>query len=832
MSAEEETPAPAEDQKALEKKPIPTVLVDAGDLQTLVEVFGLEGKIHPVGADELFDESIEKVDANGMRGQVLGHAFMEGLYVVETSDGLRLAVQGENIRPFFDYDVCWNKHLPSDGQMESSLVQCLATKGFCVIDVVDGASSSLISSSLQTEIAGLEQAPRSFYHEEVEPMLGADNNTTVFELEADAMGAAVFGGALAALDLDLSNLSSLISSPLSAIPDLDSLWGRTNNLLRVPRASVKALQTLEGASLQDVGALESYLEWLRARKICMLYLVQNDGGYLELVPHSGDEPTKLSLCKSRLVVFRHDQMSYSYQPEGPSVAIQTWLTTEPMGVTLIELPQPPRPADVSLHVMSAMERFPIGCYGTNKVWTMFMSGGDGQAPIPFTRFDIAEYCMDADNAIEFGKAYTCHGALLKHDHAIMFDNLRFGMPDEEAAAMGVQQRWVIETGYEALYKAGFNLKNLPGQHIGTFTGDYMEDIHQMRTNDGIISADLIQNGDKFAYTAGRLSFTFGFHGPICHCDTACSASMVGINAACNMMRTGTDGRQQILRNSVCLGVVAALHPVGWISMCAGVMLSRNGRCFTFDTSANGFIRGEGCAAVDIQAADPAFQGEFDQRGRLSYVGGTACNQDGKSASLTAPSGPAQQETIRISLRAGNIDPLECTIGDCHGTGTALGDPIEFGANKAVLGVKGRNIPNTLVSSKAHLGHTEATAGICGFIKITMMLLYSTSTPNPHIRVLNSHIGTEGYPVQFGSEPVDNGVDRAFGGLFSFGFGGTNTRADVWARAMKGARKDKPLPQVEYEALRMIKSVAEENFLPTKMKIQTVPSTPGMFSYVH
>lgn len=443
--------------------------------------------------------------------------------------------------------------------------------------------------------------------------------------------------------------------------------------------------------------------------------------------------------------------------------------------------------------------------------------------------------MDDDNAPQFGKAYTCHGALLTFDHAIMFDNLRFGIPDKEAGRMGLQARWVTETGYEVLYKAGESMKTLPGQNIGTFVGDYMEDMALYKWNEyPEHTSDMIYNGDKFAHTAGRLSFLFGLQGPICHCDTACSASMVGINAACNSMRTGTDGRQQLLNHAVCLGVVAAIHPMGWIGMCGGGvgsgMLSRLGRCFTFDASATGFIRGEGCAGVDIQSADPAFQAAMDERGRLAYVGGTACNQDGRSASLTAPSGPAQQETIRISLRAGNINPLECTIGDCHGTGTALGDPIEYGANKAVLGVKGREIPNTLVSSKAHLGHTEATAGTCGFVKITMMLLYATSTPNPHIRVLNQHIVTDGYPVQFGSEPIDNGIDHAFGGIFSTGFGGTNTRADLWARAMKGARKTKQLRQVENEALRMIQSVADENFLPTKMEIKTIPSTPGMLSY--
>lgn len=524
-----------------------TPISDAGDLAgEHVVIFGLEGKIKPVGKDDLADPEAEAVEANGAHGRILGYAFMEDMYVMEASDGVRFAVQAQNLQPFNTsienggFDLRWQKDVRSLGDVESDIAQCLVNKGFCVVEVQSSTPSEPVIDAMQAEIQGIEQPPRQFYAEEEEYVLGSRNSTICFELEVDDVES-MPGSVVTSLDRDLSNLSLMLAGPLSSSCDLD-IWGRTNSLLRVKKTE-EALSIRP--HLQNVDTVEEKLSFLHNRKICMLYSVKNDGGYVELTPRVG-EPTKVPLRNNLLVVFRNDEMGYSYQPASPdsadassegaagvSIAIQAWLTTEPQSIRLIELAQPPRPENVHLHVMSAMERFPIGCYGTDKVWSMFMGGTDGQAPIPFTRFDKDDYIEDSDDAASRGKGYTWHGALLTNNHLLMFDNKRFGVTETESFNMGPQQRWCVETGYEALYKAGYTMSTLNNQYIGTFTGDYMQDwmdfINLNERYGGLNitpTAAAINSSDTFSMTAGRLAFTCGIKGPIVHCDTADRKSVV------------------------------------------------------------------------------------------------------------------------------------------------------------------------------------------------------------------------------------------------------------------------------------------------------------------
>mmetsp|Transcript_112127 Transcript_112127/g.302564 ORF Transcript_112127/g.302564 Transcript_112127/m.302564 type:complete len:662 (+) Transcript_112127:3-1988(+) len=218
------------------------------------------------------------------------------------------------------------------------------------------------------------------------------------------------------------------------------------------------------------------------------------------------------------------------------------------------------------------------------------------------------------------------------------------------------------------------------------------------------------------------------------------------------------------------------------------MVTHMGRCFTFDAGADGFVRGEGFAALHFKVSDP------EDFSRLAMLCGTCMNQDGRSASLTAPHGPSQQECIRHSLREAGIRALDIQIQELHGTGTPLGDPIEVGALRAtMMSVHGETRVHPLVKtcSKSHLGHTELCAGGCGMIKCVLMGLYCTAPPNCHIKALNPHIDAAGYPVIFNSEAVDQGKDVGFHGVSSFGFGGSNARGDIWARAQGGHRNTQP-----------------------------------------
>ena len=171
-----------------------------------------------------------------------------------------------------------------------------------------------------------------------------------------------------------------------------------------------------------------------------------------------------------------------------------------------------------------------------------------------------------------------------------------------------------------------------------------------------------------------------------------------------------------------------------VALCQATMLSPDGRCKTFDASADGYGRGEGCGAVVLKRLADA---EGGGAAVFGVIRGTATNQDGRSSSLTAPSGPSQQDVIRAALRDASANPGDVNYVECHGTGTALGDPIEVGALKGVFGTE-REASNPLVlgAIKTNIGHLEACAGMTGLIKVVMALRHRAVPLNLHFQKLN------------------------------------------------------------------------------------------------
>ncbi|CAE8621809.1 unnamed protein product [Polarella glacialis] len=166
--------------------------------------------------------------------------------------------------------------------------------------------------------------------------------------------------------------------------------------------------------------------------------------------------------------------------------------------------------------------------------------------------------------------------------------------------------------------------------------------------------------------------------------------------------------------------------------------------------------------------------------------------------MTAPHGPSQQECIRASLREANVTPADIRIAELHGTGTALGDPIEVGALRAVM--KHRDTPIFKTSAKSNLAHAEANAGMAGLLKCVLMLRHGVTPPNVHFKSLNPHLDLTGYPVYLCDDMCEIGTNSGYAGVSSFGFGGTNARADIWAKAVHGPRKVQP---VDFDKLQAV-----------------------------
>lgn len=219
-------------------------------------------------------------------------------------------------------------------------------------------------------------------------------------------------------------------------------------------------------------------------------------------------------------------------------------------------------------------------------------------------------------------------------------------------------------------------------------------------------------GGALSVASGRLSFAFGFKGPALSVDTACSSSLVAAHVANGAVLGG------VSNGSLVAGVGLLLSPDTTAMFHKAAMLAPDGRCKTLDMTADGYVRGEAAGVLLLAAVPPG----SEPPQALAVFRGSAVNQDGRSSSLTAPNGPSQQEVIRSALALARLGPASMTHLQMHGTGTALGDPIEVGAATAVF-VEGVCRPTALAAStaKSWIGHTEAAAGVMGLTHATAAL---------------------------------------------------------------------------------------------------------------
>jgi len=183
----------------------------------------------------------------------------------------------------------------------------------------------------------------------------------------------------------------------------------------------------------------------------------------------------------------------------------------------------------------------------------------------------------------------------------------------------------------------------------------------------------------------------------------------------------------------------------------------------------------------------AFGKKKYSEGGLACVAGTQANQDGRSASMSAPNGPAQEKCIKAVLRESGLTPTEIDCFECHGTGTSLGDPIEVGSFRRVMSMTERERALVVTSSKSNIAHGEGGAGLAGFFKCFLQVMHAEATSNVHLRTLNPHLDLSGFPIQTLSETVIMHDESSMTGVSSFGFGGTNAHGEAWGKNIMTSR---------------------------------------------
>jgi acyl transferase domain-containing protein/D-arabinose 1-dehydrogenase-like Zn-dependent alcohol dehydrogenase/acyl carrier protein len=407
-------------------------------------------------------------------------------------------------------------------------------------------------------------------------------------------------------------------------------------------------------------------------------------------------------------------------------------------------------------------RLPGDADSADAFWRLLESGEDAITEAPPERWDVnAWYNPDPDAP---GKMNTRWGGFLRD--VDRFDAEFFGISPREAISMDPQQRLVLEVAWEALEHAGIPPLSLNGSRTGVFLGictsDYAR-LGETASNCGALDT-YSATGGACGVAAGRLSYTLGLQGPSLVVDTACSSSLVATHLAVQSLRLGES------RLALAGGVNLVLLPDGTVSLSRLRMMAPDGRCKAFDAAADGFVRGEGCGIVVLKRlADALADGDRV----LAVIRGSAVNQDGRSAGLTAPNGLAQESVMRDALANAGLAPGEVAYIEAHGTGTALGDPIEMNALAQVMAA-GRTQPLHVGSVKTNLGHLEAAAGIAGLIKAVEVVRHGRIPPSLHFRQLNPHIRPGDCPIRVPITSVDLPADRPrIAGVSSFGFSGTN-----------------------------------------------------------
>jgi len=421
----------------------------------------------------------------------------------------------------------------------------------------------------------------------------------------------------------------------------------------------------------------------------------------------------------------------------------------------------PRAGAEPLAVVGVGCRFPGGADTPERFWQLLRDGVDAITEVPADRWDAAAL-YDADPNAP-GKMSTRWGGFL--DGLDRFDPYFFGISPRETTTLDPQQRLLLEVAWEALEDAGQTRERLAGSRTGVYVGTHANDYSWMLFSDRVGLDAYASTGTAHSIVANRLSYVFDLRGPSVAVDTACSSSLVAVHLACQGLRN----RECDL--AVAGGVNVLLSPLWSVAIAKLGMLSPTGRCKTFDASADGMVRSEGCGVVVLKRlADAIADGDHI----WARIRGSAINQDGRTNGLTAPNGLAQQAMLRDALANAGVDPADVSYVEAHGTGTPLGDPIEVEALVEVLGRSGAR-PCWLGSVKTNLGHLEGAAGIAGLIKVLLLLRHGVVPPPVHFRALNPHISLGGSRI---AVPVTSQVwprDAAtrYAGVSAFGFGGSN-----------------------------------------------------------
>ncbi|MCB0195285.1 MAG: KR domain-containing protein, partial [Anaerolineae bacterium] len=397
-------------------------------------------------------------------------------------------------------------------------------------------------------------------------------------------------------------------------------------------------------------------------------------------------------------------------------------------------------------------------------WANLCTGKDSMSEVPRSRWDINHHY--AAQSYQTGKSVSKWGAFLEGIEE--FDPAYFGIAETLAPHIDPLARQWLEVSAEALADAGYGRRDLWGQDVGVFVGARVSNFASKLTTppkDAIVGF-----GQNFI--AAHLAHLYNFKGPNMVVDTACASSLTAIHLACESLKRGES------KVALAGGVDILLDETPYLGLSTAQVLSPDGRCKTFDESANGIGLGEGCGVLVLKVLEQAIA---DRNKIYGVIEGAAINQDGATMGVTTPNPEAQQALIERALRLAQVNPRTITYVETHGTGTLIGDPIEL---KGLTNAFKQNVDDKqfcgVGSVKSNVGHLLSAAGAAGIIKVLLSITQRQLPPTLHCKQPNPRFNfaeSPFYPVQqLTAWAGEAGIHRA--GISAFGLGGHNAHLIV------------------------------------------------------
>jgi len=678
------------------------------------------------------------------------------------------------------FDVLVGPRLIPDN-LGQELGTCIMEKGFCVLRLcqdVEAVSVAVecVRSMGQETPSRLRRLP-----EEVEPgYLGTGARGKISWMEA--------GSSTAPKDPTLKANDEFLSRLVfNIMPHTLNSLGKVAEMRTSALVSLSLLPGEEDeypSPFADSEILSRFLKtWQRSLLKAVHFM--GPGTANVLLKKAGDEelPVSKDLVKIRavpntIVLFRTGCFDYMCDMPQETLSMMVQFT-EPqfrltpvtsglshLDVSSMGLPGPKCPSGERVVVVNESTRLAAG-FDAPEMYTWGLAKGvDVGVEIPISRFDISAYYNPDQTSLQPWQTIFKHMGFV--EGLENFDHQYFNISKQEALGLDPMHRHLLETGAMNLYKMGITKKyaDRNPHHAGCAVGLDKDDF-QVAAKDPLV--EQIGGNNVQAIIANRFNYTFNLKGASYVADTACSSSLSASHMATLMME---NRRTDKLEFFICAGLHQCLAPYIWIGMSQSHMASTIGRCMTFNETADGYLRGDGCSAITLKYGEMAQERQAIWRG--SMVG-----QNGRSATLTAPNGLAQEDVIWKAIREADISPSESTVWSCHGTGTNLGDPIEVGGIRKIMLQAERSAPLIVGTNKTNIGHLEGGAAMTSLIAAINQIRRQYANPLCHGRVLNAYLELGNFEAFFNYEFNSTNLHQGHVHVSSFGFGGTNAHAVLW-----------------------------------------------------